>query len=140
MPMNTASPQPTTAAHAARIYELWDKYVRERDLERLMELYAEDATIESPLVPTFFGPETRVLRARGEVARLAAEGLRGRPDDDVRFYRQGFQWNGQTLFWEYPAETPDGYQVDLAEVMDLEGGLIKRHRIYWGWYGVERLK
>jgi hypothetical protein len=24
--------------------------------------------------------------------------------------------------------------------MDLEGGLIKRHRIYWGWYGVEKIK
>jgi hypothetical protein len=60
--------------------------VRERDLERLLELYADDATIESPLVPAFFGPEKTVLRGRAE------------------------------------------------------GGLIKRHRIYWGWYGVERLK
>ncbi len=56
-------------------------------------------------------------------------------------YRDGFQWNGKTLFWEYPAQIPnDQHQIDLAEVMDLEDGLIKRHRIYWGWYGVERLK
>jgi hypothetical protein len=36
----------------------------------------------------------------------------------VHFYRDGFQWNGKTLFWEYPAEKPGGLQVDLAEVMD----------------------
>jgi hypothetical protein len=44
-------------SQAVRIYELWDKYVRERDLEGLMSLYAEDATIQTPLVPAFFGPE-----------------------------------------------------------------------------------
>jgi hypothetical protein len=31
-------------------------------------------------------------------------------------------------------------QVDLAECIDLEGGLIKRHRIYWGWCAVEMMK
>jgi hypothetical protein len=32
------------------------------------------------------------------------------------------------------------FQVDLAECMVLDGGLIKRHRIYWGWYAVEMMK
>ncbi len=42
--------------------------------------------------------------------------------------------------WEYPALTPHGAcQLDLAEVMDLQGGRIVHHRIYWGWYGVESL-
>lgn len=128
-------------ADAARIYELWDKYVRDRDLESLLGLYADDATIQSPLVQVFFGANKDILRGKYEVRLLLAEALRRRPDEEVRFHRTAFQWNGRTLFWEYPAEIPDARcQVDLAEVMDLEDGLIKHHRIYWGWYGVAMLR
>ncbi len=38
--------------------------------------------------------------------------------------------------WEYPRETPDGEQMDFVEVMELEDGRIRRHRVYWGWRGV----
>jgi hypothetical protein len=80
------------------------------------------------------------VHGKAEVRQLMVEALKRRPDE-VHFHRDGFQWNGKTLFWEYPAETLDGHhQVDLVEVMDLEGGLIKRHRIFWGWYDVERIK
>jgi hypothetical protein len=39
------------------------------------------------------------------------------------------------LVWEYPRQAPDGDQVDLVEVMEIGGGLILHHRIYWGWKG-----
>ena len=69
------------------------------------------------------------------------ETVKRRPDNEVHWHRDGYLWNGKTLIWEYPAETPYGhYQVDLAECMDLAAGLIKRHRIYWGWYAVEMMK
>ena len=29
--------------------------------------------------------------------------------------------------------------VPILEVMDIEGGLIRHHRIYWGWFGVRML-
>jgi len=38
--------------------------------------------------------------------------------------------------WEYPRQTPDGEQMDFVEVMELHDGLIRRHRVYWGWRGV----
>jgi hypothetical protein len=38
--------------------------------------------------------------------------------------------------WEYPRLAPNGEQMDFAEVMEIEQGLIKKHRVYWGWYGV----
>jgi ketosteroid isomerase-like protein len=31
-----------------RIYVLWDKYARERDVDRLLSLYAPDAVLETP--------------------------------------------------------------------------------------------
>ena len=43
--------------------------------------------------------------------------------------------------WEYPREAPDGEQLDFVEVMEIdEGGLIRRHRVYWGWFGLSVLE
>ena len=47
--------------------------------------------------------------------------------------------NGRQLTWEYPRATPDGDQIDLVEVMDVCGGLITHHRVYWGWVGCRTL-
>lgn len=57
-----------------------------------------------------------------------------------RWYRTGhFFANGRQLTWEYPRATPDGDQIDLVEVMDVSGGLITHHRVYWGWIGFRTL-
>jgi hypothetical protein len=139
--MDANDVEPTTEAQAARVYELWDKYLREGDMEGMATIYADDATLQSPLVPTFFGPEKGIALGKEEVLLFLRETVERRPDQEVHWHRDGFLWNGKTLIWEYPAETPYGrYQVDLAECLDLEAGLIKRHRIYWGWYAVERMK
>ncbi|MCW2558410.1 MAG: hypothetical protein JWP55_2374 [Mycobacterium sp.] len=29
-----------------------------------------------------------------------------------------------------------GEQMDFVEVMEIEDGLIRAHRVYWGWRGV----
>jgi ketosteroid isomerase-like protein len=57
--MSTALNTSTSEQQAARIYELWDKYLREGDMEGMASIYADDATVQSPLVPTFFGPGQR---------------------------------------------------------------------------------
>jgi len=46
--------------------------------------------------------------------------------------KQGFFTDGRVLTWEYPRLAPDGEQMDLVEVMYIEDGLIKRHRVYLG--------
>ena len=59
--------------------------------------------------------------------------------------KAGFHWgnpfysNGRQLTWEYPRATPRGDQIDLVEVMDIAGGLITHHRVYWGWVGFKTL-
>ncbi|MGH8215594.1 MAG: nuclear transport factor 2 family protein, partial [Rhodanobacteraceae bacterium] len=70
------------------------------------------------------------------------EGGRRRPNDLVRWHREKgrYFFDGSRLTWEYPrAAPPDGEQVDLVEVMDVADGLIRHHRIYWGWFGVGQL-
>jgi ketosteroid isomerase-like protein len=36
---------------AENIYKAWDKALTNNDIESLLDLYAEDAVIESPLIP-----------------------------------------------------------------------------------------
>ena len=42
--------------------------------------------------------------------------------------------------WEYPRQKPDGEQMDFVEVMELADGLIQRHCVYWGWFGVKLIE
>lgn len=124
-----------------QIFELWHERARSRDVDGLLALYAPNATFESPLVPAILDDvDSGVLRGHEDIRRFLAEGTRRRPNDLVRWYRTGeYLCDGRMLFWEYPRELPGGEQIDIAEVMVIEGGLIERHRIYWGWLGIREL-
>jgi len=118
----------------ARIYAEWHRAASERAGAALIALYADDAVLESPLVPAILESKTDgVLRGKAEIAHFLEAGARSRPIDLVRWYRSDTYFSaGSTLVWEYPRETPDGDQAEIVEVMNIVGGLIKHHRIYWG--------
>ena len=104
---------------ARHIYEQWHQAAKNRDTAALIALYADDAELESPLVPVILGRDSGVLRGRAEILAFLEEG---------------------SLVWEYPRQTPDGSQVDILELMELDDdGKIRRHRIYWGWFGTQML-
>jgi ketosteroid isomerase-like protein len=125
--------------HIERIYREWDARNQSCDVEGIVALYAEDAVFESPLVRRLMQTDRGMLRGHGELraffTRLAARPLASR-----RYHRKGYLTDGRVLFWEYPRETPEGEQTDLVEVMEIDGGLIRRHRVYWGWVGVRNLE
>ncbi|WP_321922754.1 nuclear transport factor 2 family protein [Burkholderia sp. BCC1998] len=129
-----------TDAH--RIHRDWHAAVVARDLDALMSLYADDAILETPLiVATLPDHGSGVLHGKPAIGAFFAAGLRNPGNRLGRWYRTGlFFSNGKQLTWEYPRETPDGDQVDLVEVMDLRGGLIAHHRVYWGWVGFNALR
>ena len=122
------------------IYEKWHKYAKERETKALIELYAEDAVFESPLVPILMNKDSGILRGKTEILAFLNEGTRRRPNELVRWYRTGKYFiTGDILVWEYPRQTPDGEQVDILELMEIRDGLIVNHRIYWGWFGTQML-
>jgi steroid delta-isomerase len=134
------SPDPRDRFHAdcARIHRDWHARAKGLDTEGLLALYAADAVFESPLVPAILDDHPDgVLHGHDALRRFFAEGARRRPNDLVRWHRSGaFLTDGSRfLVWEYPREAPDGDQVDLVEVMEIEDALIQRHRVYWGWKG-----
>ena len=106
----------------AYIHQEWHRAASTRDTLALIALYADDAILESPLVPALMdGKSDGVLRGKGEIGRFFAAGARSRPIDLVRWYRSDTYFSaGGTLIWEYPRVTPEAclpYPVDLPSTM-----------------------
>ena len=119
-----------------RVYFAWDDALSRNDKAALLALYAADAVIESPLIPHVLKSERGIVRGEAEIRALLDE-VAARKPPARQFHRTGYLTDGRRLIWEYPRETPDGEQMDFVEAMELnEQGLIQRHRVYWGWYGV----
>lgn len=118
-----------------RIYHEWDDALSRLDGDKLLSLYAPDATLESPLIPHLLKCERGICRGRDELRKLFEELARTQPPTR-RFYRTGYFTDGRVLIWEYPRATPQGDQQDFVEVMEIRDGLIQHHRVYWGWFGV----
>lgn len=122
------------------IFEKWHEYASKREVEKLLALYHEEATLESPLVPILMKQSSGILQGREQIEAFLHVGTQKRPNELVRWYRDGTYFSsGNMLVWEYPRETPDGDQIDILEVMQIERGLIMKQRIYWGWVGVNLL-
>jgi steroid Delta-isomerase len=130
-------PSDTFHSDHARIHAEWHRAATQKDGAALIALYADDAVLESPLVPVVLADKSDgVLRGKREIARFLEAGARSRPIDLVHWHRSDVFFSaGRTLIWEYPRETPHGEQVEIVEVMEIDGGLIRHHRIYWGWKG-----
>jgi steroid Delta-isomerase len=135
------SPRDGFLADCERIYRDWDSHARSLNTDGLIALYAPEAILETPLVPAIFEGHSGILRGHREIRPFFEEGARRRPNQLVRWYRTG-EWltdGKRILMWEYPRQAPDGDQIELLEVMEIEHGLIQHHRIYWGWFGVNQL-
>src|SRR3954452_6801673 len=113
----------------------WEEALAHHDAEGLLATYAEDATLESPLVPHLLGRREGVLHGHDELRPFFEDVVKRTPE--VRHYHRGaFFTDGTKAMWEYPRAAPDGEQMDFVEVMEFEDGSIKHHRVYWGWRGV----
>ena len=126
----------TTRQDSERIYRRWDEALGNKDLEAALSLYADDASIESPLVRHLLSSSEGIVRGKDALRAFIAKVFQTNPPQRRRF-KQGFFSDGRVLTWEYPRATPDGDQMDLVEVMEIEHGLIKCHRVYWGWYALK---
>lgn len=117
------------SAAVERIYREWERAWANDDLEAMIALYAPDAVLENPLVPYMLGIKNGVLRGRDQIRALLDKAAPRRPGRRT-FHRPGYLTNGSLLMWEYPRETPDGEQMDFIEVMEIQNGLIQKHRVY----------
>ena len=125
---------------AEHIYYEWDKALSENDVDALVDLYAEDAVIESPLIFYLLEKEDGICVGRDQIRNLVKIVAKRKPNLR-KYYRTPFLQQGNLIMWEYPRLTPQGEQMDFIEVMELNNeGLIQYHRVYWGWKGFQILK
>ena len=130
--------QERTNSDIERIYVEWDKALSNNDPQALLALYAHDAVLESPVVCHLLEKEEGICRGHEELKRLF-EILAARKPNVRKYHRSGYFTDGRTIVWEYPRSSPKGEQMDFVEVMEIANGLIERHRVYWGWFGVNVL-
>jgi ketosteroid isomerase-like protein len=135
----TAMAGATNQQDAERIYRLWDDALGKKDLEASLSLYADDASIESPLVQHLMKTTEGIVQGKDNLRKFIALVFATNPPQRKRF-RTGFFTDGRVVTWEYPRAAPDGDQMELVEVMEIRDGLIWRHRVYWGWYALNVLK
>jgi ketosteroid isomerase-like protein len=131
---NTATSESGSIEEIDRIYRAWDEALGKKDLDASMALYAPNATLESPLVRHLLGIESGVLDGRDAIRHFVEKVYQRTPPTRQRF-RKGYFTDGRTAMWEYPRAAPNGEQMDFVEVMEIEDGLIRHHRVYWGWFG-----
>lgn len=116
------------------VVQRWEDALSAHDAEALATCYAPDATLESPVALHLVGKG--VCHGRDELKALFDVVVKRTPELR-QYHRAGFHTDGHRVTWEYPRDAPDGDQMDFVEVMEIEDGLIKAHRVYWGWRGVE---
>jgi SnoaL-like domain len=133
------APDAVSVGAAERIYRAWDEALGRKDLDAAMALYAADMRLESPLVRHLTGGPVGIVDGRDRL-RAFVETVFARTPPLRQRYRTGFFTDGCTVMWEYPRMTPDGEQMDIVEVMEIGDGLIRRHCVYWGWFGVKVLE
>ena len=133
---STAGVDPDAIRSIERVYQAWDAALAAKDIEAAVALYAPDTQLESPLVRHLTGAERGVVTGRDRLREFIGIVFERTPPSRGH-YRSGFFTDGRRLIWEYPRETPDGDQMDFVESMEIEDGLIRRHRVYWGWNGVK---
>jgi hypothetical protein len=102
-------------------------------------LYAPNCRLESPLVRHLLKSEEGVVVGRDKLRDFLKVVFERTPPVRER-YRDGFFTDGRKLIWEYPRRKPDGEQMDFVEVMEIADGLIHRHCVYWGWFGVKLIE
>lgn len=95
---------------AHEIFEAWNRTWKENDLEGFLALYSEDVVLESPLFPYLLGIERGVIKGKQKLKEVIEIAAKRKPT-----YRNFHVSN---------------YFTD---------GLIVKHRIYWGWLGVNTI-
>ncbi|MBR0724826.1 nuclear transport factor 2 family protein [Bradyrhizobium manausense] len=131
--------KPAHQSEAERICKLWDEALGNKDLEASLALYADEASIESPLVQHLMKTPAGIVQGKDNLRVFITRVFQTNPPQRRRF-KQGFFTDGRIITWEYPRVTPDGEQMELVEIMEIDKGLIRRHRVYWGWYALSLLR
>src|ERR1700761_4931980 len=123
------------------IHEQWHRMISSQDLDGLMALYAEDATLESAAILVLEGEAAGILKGKIAIRKHFGSFFAMIKDDDsIGLYHPEVSYtDGRNSIWEYPSQSLSRSQLDVVESVDLVDGKIVYHRVYWGWIGFKAL-
>ncbi len=113
-----------------RIYRAWDRAFAHHDTLALVAMYAEDAVIQSPLIPRLMHRTRAFCRGRDQIRTLYEAVLAWRPQVH-RSRRTAYLTDGEKITAEYARAAPDDVMLSCTEVMEIRDGLIRSHRGVW---------
>ena len=79
-----------------RIYRLWDEALGKKDLEASLSLYADDASLESPLVQHLMNTKEGIVQGKERLREFIARVFQTNPPQRKRF-KQGYFSDGRVL-------------------------------------------
>jgi steroid delta-isomerase len=132
----------TTEAQFHQIYERWHQAISTRNVDALMDLYADDAVLESSAILVIEKDPSGTLKGKEALHKHFASffALMEAEKGDAEWHRPyAYHVHGNTIAWEYPSKAPRNEQLDVVESIDVENGKVAYQRVYWGFVGFKLL-
>ena len=108
----------------------WLDAFNAHDVDRLVSLYAEDATHTSPKIRALHPQTGGQLVGRAALARWWRESNARLPG--LRYEPFAMTADGARVFMEYWRHAPDEPPMPVAEVLEVRDGKISASRVYHG--------
>ena len=108
----------------------WLACFETHDVEALVALYAEDARHTSPKLRASRPESGGVLVGRGALREGWADAFRRLPG--LRYRELALTAGSGRVFMEYLRLAPGEKDLPVAEVLEVEAGLIRASRVYHG--------
>ena len=114
----------------AALAQTWLDAFNRADVDALVALYAEDATHSSPKIRVLHPDTGGRLLGKAAITTWWREAVARLPG--LRYERVTITANDDRVFLEYIRHAPDGPPMPIAEVFDVQGGLVRASRVYHG--------
>jgi ketosteroid isomerase-like protein len=112
------------------IAEYWLACFERRDLDGLLALYADDASHTSPKIRARHPETGGLLRGKAALRQWWADAFARLPT--MRYEPTSLTADDRRVVMEYVRKVDGEADLPVAEVLDVEGGLIVASRVFHG--------
>ena len=103
------------ASPVERVYYEWDKALSENDANAIAELYADGATIESPLIFHLLGKKEGICRGKDEILEFF-KAVAARKPTVRQYHRAGYLTDGKRLIGSIREPCPKATRWILSKL------------------------
>ena len=119
-----------TPAELVDLARRWLTCFETKNIDDLVALYAEDARHTSPKLQTLQPESGGFIVGREALRKWWMEAFKRLPH--LRYVEQTLTADGSRVFLEYLRVVPGEPDIPVAEVLEVDGGLIRASRVYHG--------